>query len=145
MTTFDAAAQGSEFCISRYRDPAVNLRTQLTKIIRRPVWNRGRDSGTTCDRPGKQNWPNALAAHAVSAWIGSSPQVALRHYLQVTEDQFERAAGGARNARQHLTAQGRTESHDAPDRPENEPVRSDAISCEGEMGHTGLEPVTSRV
>jgi integrase len=32
---FEHADDGAEFCITRYRDPGVNLRTQLQKIIRR--------------------------------------------------------------------------------------------------------------
>ena len=31
----------------------------------------------------------------VCQWIGNSPQVAARHYLQVTEDHFARATGAA--------------------------------------------------
>jgi hypothetical protein len=33
--------------------------------------------------------------HVVTKWIGNSDSVAVQHYLQVTNDHFERAANGA--------------------------------------------------
>lgn len=33
-------------------------------------------------------------SHALCAWIGNSDQIARKHYRQVTEDHFSRAAGG---------------------------------------------------
>ena len=33
--------------------------------------------------------------HVVTAWLGNSPDIAKKHYLQLTEEQFERAVGGA--------------------------------------------------
>ncbi len=34
-------------------------------------------------------------SHVVCAWIGNSPQVAKKHYLQVTDAHFEKATAGA--------------------------------------------------
>lgn len=34
LEAFEAAEDGAEFCIARDRDPAVNVRTQLHRIIR---------------------------------------------------------------------------------------------------------------
>jgi hypothetical protein len=73
----------------------VNWRTTLGKIIR---------------RAGVSNWPKPfvnmhasreteLAAefpiHVVTAWLGNSPSVATKHYLQVTDADFARALRGA--------------------------------------------------
>src|SRR5262249_13925276 len=33
--------------------------------------------------------------HVVCEWIGNTERIAAKHYLQVTDDYFERAAGGA--------------------------------------------------
>ncbi|MCA9177890.1 MAG: hypothetical protein KDB14_25670 [Planctomycetales bacterium] len=30
--------------------------------------------------------------HVVTAWLGNTPRIALKHYLQVTDADFERAA-----------------------------------------------------
>ena len=40
-----------------------------------------------------EHWPE----HVVCAWIGNSTTVARKHYLQVTEGHFERAAGISTN------------------------------------------------
>ena len=90
---FDNAKEGDVFCITRYRDDSVNLRTQLCRIIR---------------RAGLEPWPklfqNCRATRetelfkmtngnvkAVCTWIGNSPAVALEHYAQVTEADMREA------------------------------------------------------
>jgi hypothetical protein len=41
---------------------------------------------------------NDFPLHFVTAWLGNSPAVAARHYLQVTDEHFESAAvGGAKS------------------------------------------------
>jgi integrase len=90
---FELAAPGVPWIITRYRDSAVNLRTQLVRIIR---------------RAGLQPWPRLFHAlrssretelaatfplHVVAAWLGNTPRIALKHYLQVTTADFDRAAG----------------------------------------------------
>jgi integrase len=89
---FHLAAEGSLYVINRYRDTNQNLRTQLARIIR---------------RAGLTPWPKLfhnlrasreteLAAeyplHVVCAWIGNTAMIAAKHYLQVRETDFERAA-----------------------------------------------------
>jgi integrase len=88
---FDAAEPGTVHFINRYRDKNANLRTQFERIIR---------------RAGAEPWPRLfhnmrasreteLAAehplHVVCAWIGNSQPVAAKHYLQVTDADFQRA------------------------------------------------------
>lgn len=118
---FDRAKEGDVFCITRYRDTSTNLRTQLTKIIR---------------RAGLEPWPKLFQnlrstretelfkmtngnVKAVCSWIGNSPKVALEHYAQVTEADLREAAKMsllndadsqtqkvARNATQYPAARG---------------------------------------
>lgn len=86
----------SGFVITRYRMPSANLRTRLMKTI---------------SRAGLEPWPKLfhnlratreteLAAdfplHVVCKWIGNSIQVATRNYLQVRDEDSERAAGDVR-------------------------------------------------
>ena len=88
---FEAAEEGETRVITRYRDSTQNLRTTFRKII---------------IRAGLQPWPKPLQnlrstretelvedhpLHAVTAWIGNSQLVAAKHYLQVTEEHFEKA------------------------------------------------------
>jgi hypothetical protein len=64
-------------------------------------------------------------AHVVCGWIGNSEAIALKHYLQVTDDHFERAVrgeaeangeagateNGAQKEAQHAHAGSRREQH----------------------------------
>jgi integrase len=92
---FDLAEPGTVYVIARHRGDNMNLRTRLQRIIHR--------AGLTA-------WPKLfqnlratrqteLAAeyplHVVCNWIGNSEAIAEKHYLQVTESDFERAAGSA--------------------------------------------------
>ena len=38
---------------------------------------------------------NSYPLHCVTAWLGNTPQVADRHYLQVTTEHFAKAIAGA--------------------------------------------------
>ena len=134
---------------SRFR--AINLRTQLHRIIRR--------SGLT---PWPRTFHNLrarrqteLAAvfplHVVCAWIGNKRAVAAEHYLQVTDTDFERAAkSGARavqNAVQSATAQDGNKSQNGMEVQEaggvvrNSASESDFVQL-NPLTPTGFEPVS---
>lgn len=92
---FDAAPEGAEFIITMRRDPRNNLRTQLTRIIRRAglkpwpkLWHNLRSTRQT-------ELVESYPIHVVCKWIGNTAAVAKRHYLQVLEDHFDRASRGA--------------------------------------------------
>lgn len=78
-----------------------NLRTTLTKIIRRAgltpwprLWHSMRAS---CETDLVRRFPLAV----VAKWLGNTPAVAMRHYVDVTDADFERAIaeieGGAKS------------------------------------------------
>jgi len=166
LEAFEEAQPGEEYIIASYRGGETNLRTQLTKIIK---------------RAGHEPWPKLfqnlrstretelIRDHGIAAaceWVGNTPLVALKHYAQVTEEDVQRAAGKA----------CQTKENDAVQNPVHNPVQT-AFSCDCQtlpekprqsasqavgkswqkktpicksrqgqsMGHTGLEPVTSRV
>ncbi|MBY0587248.1 tyrosine-type recombinase/integrase [bacterium] len=88
---FDRADAGTEFVVAHKRGAGVNWRTQLERIIQ---------------RAGLQPWPKlfhnlratretelaeSFPLHVVCAWIGNSPTIAAKHYLQVTDEHFDRA------------------------------------------------------
>ncbi|MEO0966280.1 MAG: tyrosine-type recombinase/integrase [Planctomycetota bacterium] len=89
-----AAARGEEHVIRRYRQPAVNLRTQLDRVIRRaglkPWPKRWQNLRSTRETELLERFP----IQVVTSWLGNSPMVALRHYLQVTDDHYEVATSG---------------------------------------------------
>ncbi len=88
---WETEADASEFVITRYRCDSQNLRTTLLKII---------------ERAGLKPWPKlfqnlrasrqteleeSFPTHVVCRWMGNSPKVAQKHYLQVTDDHFTKA------------------------------------------------------
>ena len=94
QVAFDAAREGALYVIDKSRDPDVNWRTHFRRILRRagvPAWPRlfhnlrsSRQTELARDFP----------LRAVCDWIGNSPAIAHGHYLQTTDDDFQRAIGG---------------------------------------------------
>ena len=100
---FEARAEGAVYVVSNdaYRAAAdtaggwrnCNLRTQFNRIIRRAglePWPRrfhamraSRETELVRDHP----------IHVVTAWLGNTPQIAVKHYLMVTETDFANAIG----------------------------------------------------
>jgi len=99
---FEQPSRDAEYVLAEYRARALtehgwrncNLRTQFERIIK---------------RAGLKPWPRLFHAlrssretelakdypiQVVTAWLGNTPRIALKHYLQVTDDDFSRAAGG---------------------------------------------------
>jgi len=142
---FDAAEPGTQHVVTRYRDSRTNLRTQLLRIIR---------------RAGLQPWPKLfhnmrasreteLAAehplHVVCQWIGNSTTIAAKHYLQVTEADYEKAA---QNAAQYMHARDRRDSQAADPAHEKTPVLQGLASdCDylpnRQVPPRGVEPLSS--
>lgn len=98
----EQAEPGTEFVISRHRPAClqqdnghwegVNFRTRLTKMIRRAghepwpkLWHNLRASRET-------ELTHEFPLHVVTEWLGNTEAVAAKHYLQVTDSDFERAA-----------------------------------------------------
>ena len=98
---WEQAEPGSEFIITRYRDTNCNLRTQLERIIRKA----GLEAWPKLFQNLRSTRETELAAqhpiHVVVAWLGNTQAVALRHYLQVTDADFDRAAAGGKEAVQN--------------------------------------------
>jgi len=75
--------------------------------------------------------------------------VARKHYLQVTEEHFERAAGistgngeAAQNAAQQNAEPCCTVSHTVGEPAKFDTKQDLATQCEGVMGDAGIEPTT---
>ena len=145
---FEAAEEGAVYVIggdvrAKALQPrgwrSCNLRTQFGRIIKRAglkAWPRpfhnvraSRETELLREHP----------IHVVTAWLGNSPRIALKHYCMVTGHDFDRARGmaaaavntqsslevsapegrgtesgtvGAQNAAQRLHATAREDSHD---------------------------------
>ena len=77
--------------VTRYRDASQNLRTTLEKIVKRAgliPWPKPfQNLRATRETELMETYPS----HVVVAWIGHSETVARKHYLQVTDANFEEA------------------------------------------------------
>ena len=91
---FDQAPEGSEAVVPRLTDPTTNLRTTFMKLIARAgyePWPRlFHNMRASC----ATDWAEALPAHVVAKWLGHSPLVAAKHYLQTRDAHFEVAIRG---------------------------------------------------
>ncbi len=95
---FDRAEPGTVHVVTRTRDASANWRATLVKIIFRAgllPWEKPfQNLRATRETELAQSYP----LHVVTAWIGNSIPVAAKHYLQVTDADFMKAATGGAEA-----------------------------------------------
>ena len=103
VTAFEQAEDGAVYVIQRYRSKNANLRTQSLRIISKAsvaswprLFHNLRASRET-------ELANEFPIHVVCEWIGNSVDVARKHYLQVTEEHFQKATS---NPTSHMHADG---------------------------------------
>lgn len=146
MDVFDAAPEGATHCITRYRDRNQNLRTQMFRIIRRAglvPWPRlFHNLRASCQTDLANDHPIKL----VCEWIGNSEQIAINHYLMVTDDHFEKAVAGkaAQNpAQKDPVSPSTTPNAFSPETKNPPSFPGDSTSCgmvqETNMTLTGFE------
>lgn len=164
---WELVGEGAEFVVSgpladhcRYRSTCktgwtgVSLATRLAKRIRRAglaVWPRPfHNLRASCETDLMKTFP----IHVVTRWIGNSPTVALRHYLQVTDADYERASRGggeaARNPARSDADTGGQFRGSAPAIPcelPSSPVLSGPVFSSPfvMVGGKGVEPLTPGV
>lgn len=162
---FELAEGGAEYVVpGEHRKAAMkesgwvncNLRTQLLKLVKRAglqPWPRlFHNLRASCETDLMASHP----IHVVTSWLGNTPTVALKHYLQVLDTDFEKATkGGAesgavvvQNAVQSRTGVNGQEMPRTPQPPTfvglERPLSVADTSCSNRgMGVEGLEPPTS--
>ncbi len=110
-----------------------NLRTQFERLIK---------------RAGLKPWPRLFHAmrasretelaksfpiHVVTAWIGNTPKIAMKNYLEVTDADFEEAIGKERDAENDAKVTQFTTQHtSAETRPDSQPMKK-ALEDQGLM------------
>ena len=151
LDAFEAAEDGEVYCCPQHgKNPGQMYRKYVVRAIAQAGLKPWPKLFQNCRSTRETELAEQYPVQVVCAWIGNSPQVAARHYLQVTDDHYEKAV---QNPVQYGAAKGCTESH--ADRPEKEKqgvcgsVRNETAPCRDReplsVGDTGLEPVTSRV
>jgi integrase len=122
---YDLAPEGAVHVINRYRDANVNLRTQLMRILHKAglepwpkLWHNLRASRET-------ELAKSFPIHVVCTWIGHAAAIAQKHYLTVTDADFDQAAradsapNSAPTARQAAQHRARTVSHGRSENAKN--------------------------
>ena len=113
----ELAPEGDEYVLPSLRKPGatggwpVNLGTMFRKIIKRAslvpwprAWHNLRSS---CQTELTETFPS----HVVTAWLGNSERIAEKHYLQVLDSHFARAAQDDSSAKAaQIPAQSASES-----------------------------------
>jgi integrase len=93
---------------------AVNLRTQFTRILRKagvPLWPRlWVNLRSSCETELVEKFP----AHVAARWLGHTPDVAQRHYLQVVDAAFNEASGALQKAVQIAPESAAPDAHRDP-------------------------------
>lgn len=156
---FERAEPGSEYIITRLQRE--NLRTYAHRIIRRAGLEPWPKTFNNLRSTRQTELEEEFPSHVVCAWLGNSPRVAAQHYLQVTDEHFERAASTPPQVVQNPVQRPAAWSHKAsqvefaasPADVENtencSDFRNDAAHCHTldtvPMGLAGFEPATYRL
>ena len=127
---FDKVEPGGTYVIAKHRIGSMNLRTTLERIMGRAgvkPWPRlfqnmraSRETELCQDHP----------LHVVTAWIGNSARIAARHYLQVTDADFDRA-------NERGTESGTVAAQNAAQQPAA-PIRKRSQETQQALGNHGL-------
>jgi integrase len=155
---FEQAEEGAEYVITRYRSKNANLRTQLERIIRRAGLEPWPKPFQNLRSTRETELADEYPTHVVCRWLGNSQPVATKHYLQMTDEHFNRALeGGAesgavavQNPVQQPAASSRKVSQKEPQPITSSGVMQDiAMPCQttqsAQAPRQGLEPWTKRL
>ena len=134
--------------ITRYRDTNINLRTQLHRIIRKAGLEPWVKPFQNLRSTRQTELAGQYPSHVVCRWLGNSQPVAMKHYLQDTDEFFEKAAQRPVENLAHFPAQspsesagqGRTENKETP---KNSAVFGGCpVVYTASVPPVGLEPTT---
>ncbi len=137
---WEAAPAGAEMVVERYRAHQ-NLGPVLKKIIAKAgleVWPKPfQNLRSTRETELAKEYP----IHVVCSWLGNTNRVAMEHYLQVTDEDFRRAAaGGVAVAAEAKVPQRTAEAERRSSGPKSGPAGS---ASGGRQRHGAKPPQTA--
>jgi integrase len=127
---WDMAEEGAVYVVPKYREAALgehgwrncNLRTQFTRILNRAAiqpWPRlFHNLRASRETELVEQFPE----HIASGWIGNTVAVARRHYLQITEEAFQKAVQFPVQSAHSSGVQGSPKKQQNPAIPEKSEV-----------------------
>ncbi len=152
---WDAAEVGEVYACPQYANANQMYRKTMLEIVRRAGLTPWPKIFQNCRSTRETELVERFPLHVVCGWIGNSPKIAQRHYLQLTENHFAEAVQKAvqdpvHNPVQQVAAGARTELQAEMAGCEKPNVygvkRKGAAPCENMkphlVGRGGLEPPT---
>ena len=91
MEAFQQASSGQKKVIVVDLDSRSNLRTQARRIIKRAGLKPWEKTFQNLRASRETELVEDFPVHVVTGWLGNSPDVARKHYLQTHEEHFQRA------------------------------------------------------
>jgi integrase len=88
----DAFDPEAVYCVNRYRSSEQNLRTQFGRILKVAGVSPWPKLFVNLRSTRRTELQERFPDHVVNRWMGHSGKVAEKHYLQVTDEHWERAA-----------------------------------------------------
>lgn len=133
----------STLVITRYRDPDQNLRSGLEYIIYRAGLTPWPKLFQNLRSTRQTELADEYPSHVVCAWIGNSKPVAAKHYLQVTDEHFKKAAHNpAQSALDGGDSDGLGTPGNAKTSGKSKGDKRGQLCAIGEIAEEGLEPPT---
>ena len=135
MDAFEQAEEGAVFCCPQYPNAGPMYRKAILAAVQaaglKPWPKLFVNLRSTRETELAEEYP----VQTVCSWIGNSPAIAVKHYPQVTEDHFARAAQNPAHfpAQQAPAMRGKDSQENPPDAPEPAicgALREDATTCE---------------
>ena len=130
LAAFEQSDEGVDAVFTQVPHGSGNLRTQANRIIERAgltVWPK---LFQNCRSSRETELVEHHSIKAVTAWLGNSPQIAVKHYLQVREEDWQKAV---QNPVQYAHAQGRKGGKDddglARKQGVFQPMRKETAQC----------------
>ena len=150
LTAYEEAEEGAEFCCPQFANANQMYRKHVIEYVRQagivPWPKLFQNCRSTRETELAEHYPT----HVVCKWIGNSPDIAGKFYLQVREEDFARACSALQIPKQSVLvsgSQGQEEKTPNVTGPaENGALRGTPESDESEtvqpLGRGGLEPPT---
>ena len=125
------------------RDRTSNLRTTFAKIITRAKVDPWGKPFQNLRSSRETELVQTHPVHVVTAWLGNTPKVAMAHYLQVRDTDFEAATKTTRIPTQQPSADTGIGPQAAPTRNEQTPVFAGV--CQPLLSHAKLRDCPTRI
>lgn len=126
--SWEAAPDGSVYCVGRYRGGSANLRTQFMRILASAGITPWPKLFVNLRSTRRTELQEIFPDHVVNKWLGHSGKVAEEHYLQVTEEHWGKAIESRPLAGSLVTSHSGTISRSDETTKPSELLGSDGVS-----------------